>query len=179
MADPMTRPTQTLSSAPRVATIGYLLALGMLGPALSPYVGVWGDLANEGSVLWRFGIYGQLATSQFYVLVSLALFAVTAAAFGHRGVLRATGIVAIVLAVLLAAGGPFFALDYLQVKKSMTPIAFAPFKSTAFKVVGMAFLSVIVLITIAVATFRAARVFKDSRPPRGPAAPLGVGRAAP
>lgn len=160
-------PRTTLAKVPKAGLITYLTSLALLGPAFSPLIGIWGETANVGSVMWRFGLYGQLASVQFYFFTALALAALAAGALGHRKLLLALGLAATLLTLLLIAGGPFFALDYLQLKKSMSSIAFVPFKTTAFKVVAMAILGVPVMALIAISSMRAARALKGDKRLRG------------
>lgn len=168
----------SLTSVPMAGPACYLICLALLGPAFSPLVGIWGEAANVGGVLWRFGVYGQLASVQFYLFTALAIAALAAGALGHRGTLLAVGLAAALLTLLLMAGGPLFALDYLQLKKSMSPVAFAPFKTVAFKVVAMALLGVPVMAFLAINSIRASRALKGDKRSRGTGqgSPLVAGR---
>ena len=171
-------PRTALAKLPMAGVVTYLTSLALLRPAFSPLIGIWGEAANVGSVMWRFGLYGQLAIVQFYFFTALALAGLAAGALGHRKLLLALGAAATLLTLLLVAGGPFFALDYLQLKKSMSSIAFVPFKTTAFKVVAMAMLGVPVMALIAISSIQAARALRgDKRLSRtGPGSPVIGGR---
>jgi hypothetical protein len=143
----------------RAAPAAYLLALAVLGPFLTPQIGIWNPLGgvSVGSLSWRFGFLGLIYSSLFYLLVALLLAALAAGYLGHRRTLLGLGIVSVVLAVLLAAGLPLFALDTLQLRKTLTAAAFAPYKTAAIKGAALAVLAVPIFFVFSLGALKAWR----------------------
>lgn len=164
--------TVSLSLLPRPSATGHLLALALIGPFLSPLLGIWGPTANVGSVIWRFGAYGLLMGGQFYLFAALGVSGLVAAFMGQRRTLMGLSIVATILAVLFALGLPAFILDFLQLKRTMNATAFGPFKTTGIKVAAMAVVGIPILALIALVLRRAGRGFEPERKPR--ASPLAA-----
>ena len=93
MASAMT----TEPSAPALACRGaggilYLVSLALLGPFFSPWFGIWSNALHVGTTTWRFGVYGQLAATQFYLFLALGVAALIAARLSHRKVLFGLGV---------------------------------------------------------------------------------------
>lgn len=155
------------SGAPlsRAAPAAYLLALAVLGPFLTPQIGIWDPIGgvSVGSLSWRFGFLGLIYSSLFYLLIALLLATLTAGFFGHRRALFGLGIVSIMLSVLLLAGLPFFALDTLQLRKTLTPTAYEPYKTAAIKAAALAVLAVPIFLAFSLGALKAARGLPGSR----------------
>ena len=155
------------SGAPlsRAAPAAYLLALAVLGPFLTPQIGIWDPVGgvSVGSLSWRFGFLGLIYSSLFYLLIALLLATLTAGYFGHRRALLGLGIVSVVLSLLLLAGLPFFALDTLQLRKTLTPAAFEPYKTAAIKGAALAVLAVPIFFLFSVGALKASRALPGSR----------------
>lgn len=164
----------SLTSVPMAGPACYLICLALLGPAFSPLVGIWGEAANVGGVLWRFGVYGQLASVQFYLFAALAISGLVAASLGHRKTLLALGAAAAVVTLLLAVGLPLFVLDFLQIKRSMSPVAFGPFRTAGSKVLAMGAIGIPILAFIALYLARSGKALGPSRRPRS--APVMTGQ---
>jgi hypothetical protein len=155
------------SGAPlsRAAPAAYLLALAVLGPFLTPLIGIWDPVGgvSVGSLSWRFGFLGLIYSSLFYLLIALLLATLAAGYFGHRRALFGLAIVSLILTVLLMGGLPFFALDTLQLRKTLTPAAFEPYKTAAIKGAALAVLAVPLLLTFSLGALKAARGLPGSR----------------
>ena len=155
------------SGAPlsRAAPAAYLLALAVLGPFLTPQIGIWDPIGgvSVGSLSWRFGFQGLIYSSLFYLLIALLLATLTAGFFGHRRALFGLGIVSIMISVLLLAGLPFFALDTLQLRKTLTPAAYEPYKTAAIKGAALAVLAVPIFLAFSLGALKAARGLSGSR----------------
>jgi len=168
MAETMNEPrTLSLSLLPRPGATGHLLALALIGPFVSPLLGIWGASANVGSVIWRFGAFGLLMGGQFYLFAALAASGLAAAYLGQRRVLMGLSVVASILALLFAIGLPAFVLDFLQLKRTMSVTAFGPFKTAGIKVAGMAVLGIPILALIALFLRGAGKALEPQRRPRG------------
>lgn len=164
---------KSLARYPIPGATGYLLSIALLGPFLSPLIGIWGETANVGSVLWRFGAYGLVLGGLFYLLVALAIAALLAAAQGQRKTLLALGVATTILTLLLAVGLPPFVLDFLQLKRSLNPTAFGLLQTTGIKVIAMGIVGIPVLALTANFMVRAGKALEPERRPRGaPAAGL-------
>ena len=155
------------SGAPlsRAAPAAYLLALAVLGPFLTPQIGIWNPTGgvSVGSLSWRFGFQGLIYSSLFYLLIALLLATLTAGYFAHRRALFGLGIASIILSVLLAAGLPLFALDTLQLRKTLAPAAFEPYKTAAIKGAALAVLAVPIFLVFSLGAIKAARGLPGSR----------------
>lgn len=152
---------------PRPGVTAGLLALALLGPFFSPLIGIWGESAKVGSVLWRFGAYGLVIGGQFYVLAALAVAGLAAASLEQRRILFALAAGTWFLALLLAVGLPLFVLDFLQLKKLMDPKGFGPFKTAAFKVFAMGAMVVPILVFVGFQLRRAGKAIAPNNRPRG------------
>ena len=157
----------------RVAPAAYLLALAVLGPFLTPQIGIWDPIGgvSVGSLSWRFGFQGLIYSSLFYLLLALLLATLTAGYFGHRRALLGLGIVAVMCSVFLMAGLPFFALDTLQLRKTLTPKAFEPYQTAAIKGAALAVLAVPIFLVFSLGALKAARGLPGSRGQNGRQAP--------
>jgi hypothetical protein len=65
--------------------------------------------------------------------------------------------------VLLLAGLPFFALDTLQLRKTLTPTAFQPYKTAAIKGAALAVLAVPIFLVFSLGALTAWRALPGSR----------------
>lgn len=145
------------------APAAYLIALAVLGPFLTPQIGIWHTDAAVGSLTWRFGFQGLIYSSLFYLLLALLLAALTAAYFSHRRILVALGIAGLAAAVLLLAGLPIFALDTLQLRKTITPTIFVSYKEAAMKGAALGALAVPVFLVFGFGVLKASRSIPGSR----------------
>lgn len=73
-----------------------------------------------GSLQWRFSMVGILLGNSGNILLGAGLFGLTAALAGNRKLLRAIGIVGIVMAVVTLAVVLLFALDAVQMRRLAT-----------------------------------------------------------
>ncbi|HSE53161.1 MAG TPA: hypothetical protein VLB00_13290 [Gemmatimonadales bacterium] len=149
----------------RAAPAAYLVALAVLGPFLTPQIGIWEPLGgvSVGSLSWRFGFLGLIYSSLFYLLIALLLATLTAGYFAHRRVLFGLGIASVILSVLLLAGLPFFALDTLQLRKTLTATAFQPYKTAAIKGAALAVLAVPIFLVFSLGALKASRALPGWR----------------
>ncbi|HEV8151268.1 MAG TPA: hypothetical protein VGP61_13900 [Gemmatimonadales bacterium] len=93
-------------------------------------------LANPpapGQPAWRFGAFGLLMSRASMLLVADVLLFVPAVALEQRRVLRALGVIHLGLALGLLAGLSLFALDWLQIRKSVRETATRPFDGAALR----------------------------------------------
>lgn len=166
MASAMT----TEPRAPALASLPgaslYLVSLALLGPFFSPWFGIWSNALHVGTTTWRFGVYGQLAATQFYLFMALGVAALIAARLSHRKVLFGLGVTAGLIGLALMAAGLSFILDFFQLRRSMNPAMFAPLRIAGFKVVAMVMLGAPLLLLICWNTLSAARQLKTGIRPR-------------
>ena len=147
----------------RAAPAAYLVALAVLGPFLTPQIGIWHADASVGSLNWRFGFVGLIYSSLFYLLLALLLATLTAGYFAHRRTLIALGIAGVAAAVLLLAGLPLFALDTLQLRKTINPTIFVSYKEAAMKGAALGALAVPVFLVFGFGVLKASRSIPGSR----------------
>lgn len=148
------------SRAPAAAA--YLIAFAVLGPFLTPQIGIWNAPA-VGSMEWRFGFQGLIYGSLFYLLLALLLAALTAGYFSHRRTLVAVGVVAVAAAVLLLAGLPFFVLDTLQLRKALNPGVFQSYKEAAMKGAALGALAIPVFLVFGHGIIKGSRSIPGAR----------------
>jgi hypothetical protein len=91
--------------------IAFLLILVPLADLL-----IRGFPPQFGSLQWRFGIVGVLFSNLGTILLGAGLVGLIAAFNGHRGMLRALGYVALLVAAVILALLVLFALDAVQVR---------------------------------------------------------------
>jgi hypothetical protein len=109
-------------------------------------------------VSWRFGAYGLLTNALVTPILGLAIVLVVS---GFRSQRRPIGIIAVVagmLALILIGGFALFVLDYLQLRQAVGTAARGPYDSAAFKAMIVAGLEAAVLLSLAVAGFRASGI---------------------
>jgi hypothetical protein len=147
----------------RAAPAAYLLALALLGPFLTPHIGIWHADASVGSLNWRFGFAGLIYSSLFYLLLALLLAALAAGYFAHRRTLVTVGVVAVVAAAVLLAGLPIFALDTLQLRKTLNPGIFQSYKEAAMKGAALGALAIPVFLVFGLGALKASRALPRSR----------------
>ena len=162
----------------RLAAVAYLIALALLGPFFSAHIGAWSGEAPVGSMTWRYGIYGVVVNTQFYLMIALVLAAAAAVVLSHARMLTVVMVVTALFMLFLLAGAPVFVLDTLQMRKSMSRLAFQPYRQPAMQAALQAGLAVPVFLVILIGSFRARRamVAARSRETRTVAPPIIGGR---
>jgi hypothetical protein len=103
--------------------------------------------AEAGSLQWRFGTVGLLFGNLGTVVLGLSLAGLLSAISGNRKLLRAIGLIAIVLAVVLAALLVLFGLDAIQIRRL---VAVPMRRGIVISTAGAAFASVMGMIALAV-----------------------------
>jgi hypothetical protein len=109
-------------------------------------------------VSWRFGAYGLLTNSLVTPILGLAILIVLGGLRQRRRPTALTGAVCAVLALLLVGGFALFVLDYLQLRQAVGVAARGPYDSAAFKAMIVAVLEAGVLLSLAIAAFRASGI---------------------
>jgi hypothetical protein len=155
-----------------VGVAGYFLAINLIGPFLSPLLGIWGGRVPIGSLTWRFGFLGLVFNGQFYLLLSLFTATLIAGFLGHRRVMSVISFAALAITALLLFGLPVFSLDTLQMRRSMSPAAFLPFKLSAMKAAAQAAIGIPIFLTIFVTSRRASKALRPARSSSKAAGPL-------
>lgn len=110
---------------------------------------------RPGEVSWRFGAYGLITNSLVTPILGLAIIMIVSE---HQGWSRSVAVIAAVcaaLALILIAGFALFVLDYIQLRQAVGQAARGPYDSAAFKAMVIAALEAGVLLSMAVAGFRA------------------------
>ncbi len=110
---------------------------------------------RPGEVSWRFGAYGLLTNSLVTPILGLAIILVLSGLRQRKRAAALTGAVCAALALLLIGGFALFVLDYLQLRQAVGVAARGPYDSAAFKAMVVAVLEAGVLLSMAVAGFRA------------------------
>ena len=132
-----------------------------------------------GTVQWRFAALGLLAGNLGTVMLGVGLLGLVAALAGHRRVLRALGITAMVAGVLLVAALGLFTLDALQVRRSANPQFLQALTVSSMGALFTGVLGVVALFSIGVGAWTATRVTRrpvaaGRGPSKAPASPLVV-----
>ncbi|MGH7517755.1 MAG: hypothetical protein ACREOC_09830 [Gemmatimonadales bacterium] len=113
---------------------------------------------RPGEVSWRFGAYGLLTNSLVSPILGLAIILVLSGFRQRRGATAITAAVSALLALFLIGGFALFVLDYLQLRQAVGTAARGPYDSAAFKAMIVAALEGGVLLSMAIAGFRASGV---------------------
>lgn len=132
-----------------------------------------------GTLQWRFATVGLLLGNYGTILLGAGLVGLVAAITGNRGVLRAVGIGAIVMAVLTLAVILMFGLDAVQIRRLAAPNFKRPILTSSAGALFNGVLGAIAWIAMgrgALAASRAARVIAPRGSTRA-ASPLVVGSA--
>lgn len=119
---------------------------------------------------WRFGAFGLLMTRVSVFLIADVILFAAALGLAHRRVLRALGVIHLLLALLLLAGLGLFTLDWLQVRTQMPAQGSQSLDLAGARAAGMAALACALCGWAGLATLRATRLGKSRRD--GSAAPL-------
>ena len=136
---------------------------------------------EAGSLQWRFGTVGLLFGNLGTVVLGLTLAGFLAAVAGQRGLLRGIGMVAILLAIILAALLVLFGLDAIQIRRL---VAIQMRRGILISSVGAAFAAVMAMIALlvggrgALLASRAERGVSERRTKPAPS-PLVAQAAAP
>jgi hypothetical protein len=146
-----------------IAPAGYLIAVALLGPFLSPLVGSFTGVVPIGSLAWRFGAFGLFFGSHFYLVLALLVAACAAAALGHRNALFTIALFSLVACIMMLAALPIFSLDTLQMRRALKPDAFQPYRVGALKAAAQAGLGVAILFILFRGSLRAARALPHTR----------------
>lgn len=148
-----------------LAPAAYLIALGMLGPLISPQIGVW-DSSLFGTTSWRYGLFGLIVGNQFYLMIALALVAAAASVRLHRRVLLLVAVISAIMSLLLLVGTPLFILDTLQLRRGMAPGMFLRVRQGAAQATAQVALALPVFLVMAFACWKARRAIAGTRADR-------------
>jgi hypothetical protein len=166
-------------SADRHARPLYFVALLLIGLPLLDFVGSALPL-RLGSIEWRFGAFGVLSgfllTPMLGVLVAIG----AATVLGHQRVVRAIGIVSVVVGIVLVAALTLFLLDAIQLRGAVPHEQMTAFKATAARAVIKALAGAAAFIWIGVVGMRGAAEEPAPAKPRRPTAggaPMLVAKA--
>ncbi len=110
-------------------------------------IGLRSMSAEAGSLQWRFGTVGLLFGNLGTVVLGLSLAGLLAAISGNRKMLRAIGLIAIILAVVLAALLVLFGLDAIQIRRL---VAIPMRRGVLISSAGAAFSSLMGMLALAV-----------------------------
>ncbi|MES2304375.1 MAG: hypothetical protein V4558_02670 [Gemmatimonadota bacterium] len=138
--------TGTTLSARAQALIPALVTI-LVVAALSPFADVILPRMplQLGEVQPRFQIYGLLLAAGPQVAMLLAVIAAIALFGGYRIGVRIAALFALVMAVLFAFLVPFFALDFLQVRRQVNQEMIKGFDMASMKTGAMGFLLALLL----------------------------------
>lgn len=141
----------------------YAVAIAMLLPSLMEWLLVSFPY-RFGTAQWRFGTVGMLFNSILgNPIIALVVGAFAALHLGHRGVLRAIAVVALVLAVCLAVAGPLFVLDFLQLRASVNPQMKRAFDFTTLKATLTGILMFVTTLVLGLAAWRSSSANPQAR----------------
>lgn len=115
---------------------------------------------SPGAVVWRFGVFGLVATRATTLLVADVMLFAAAIGLEHRRVLRVLGALHLVLAVAVAAALAVFGLDTIQIRGLVGSGAERRFDSAAVRAAVAAALGIVVLGWAGIASLRAGRAMR-------------------
>ena len=120
------------------------------------------------SFQWRFGVYGLLATRVSILLVAEVMLFIAAVGLDHSNMLRALGLLNMVLALAALAGLGLFALDALQLRHLVRSGAARRYDTATLRAAGVAILGSILLAWSGIASVRAVGFGRGGRREEGP-----------
>lgn len=121
---------------------------------------------EPGAAAWRFGVFGLIVSRTSALVAGDVMLLASLWLLGSRVGLRIAGVMHLLVAAALVAGTGSFALDVLQLRKSIPPAASRQFTLSVLRAGALALGGVVVLGWAGVASIRAARGRK-SRPRDG------------
>jgi hypothetical protein len=124
--------------------LGYLACLALVGRYLSELAFLSTEAAPTGSIRWRYGFTGITFVSMKWLLVAFGASLVSAVMLKHRGVLKVLSVVGWSAVVLTGAALVIYALDFLQLRLSVSDAAQRKFTTISMRsgVVALAAISV-------------------------------------
>lgn len=142
---------------------GYLVALLLVVvPVADALARTWP--VRIGDERWRFGTMGIVLNAMVTPLLGVFLAMVTAALLEHGRTLQVIAVVTLVAAAAALAGIIGFALDYIQLRASVTDEALAGFDAAARKAILVGLLGGGVTLALGISGWRAARRITLIRP---------------
>ncbi|HEU4628294.1 MAG TPA: hypothetical protein VFS08_01065 [Gemmatimonadaceae bacterium] len=175
MTAPAARPT--LSLRPLYVAL-YAVAFGFIVPSTLEFLLVSYPY-RFGDMRWRFGAVGLLFNSVLLLpLVGLTIIAIAAVLLEHRRVARIASVLALVAAAAVVLLMPLFVLDYVQLRKIVSPPQLRAYDYTSLKAMLVAVLMFVIAIFVGIGGLRATRLPKVAaarRAPRKSANPVVVG----
>lgn len=148
----------------QVSTVALFIAIVIVVDQTLDVVISAAPSAKPSDVFWRFGAFGLIAGKLPFLLIADLLLVMVAAANGSRIWLRLLGSLNILMAALLAAVMLGFALDALQVRRSVRPEVVATFLYSMLRAGVTAILSLGTLVTLGWGSWRAAGRRAAERP---------------
>jgi hypothetical protein len=115
-----------------------------------------------GNEQWRFGFFGVTSNYLVSLIFGLLLAGMTAALAGHRGMLRATAVVAGLFAVVELVMCFGFVLDTIQVRMAVRPDQEHLFKIGAVKTAGKMGFCLIATACVSLGAFKALTPLKTT-----------------
>ncbi len=138
--------------------VAFLLIASPLADLVAAFLPV-----RPGEVSWRFGAYGLVTNALVTMILGLAIIMVVNGFRQGRRAIALTATVCAVLALFLIGGFALFVLDYLQLRQAVGVAARGPYDSAAFKAMIVAVLEAGVLVSMAIAGFRASGITDAAR----------------
>lgn len=115
---------------------------------------------------WRFGVTGSFELLVGTFVVGIGLLVLAAWLLGHRIVLRAVSVSALVIACLMVLGAASFTLDVVQLRRMVRPDLLGGFQLAAGKAAVSALLAIIALAVLGYRGIVASRAPQNERAPR-------------
>ncbi|MEP6492901.1 MAG: hypothetical protein ABJF01_09500 [bacterium] len=112
---------------------------------------------------WRFGFFGLMANALMLPMIGLLIAFMASAYFEHKAFQRVLGILSAVVAVGIVAVLGLFALDAVQLRPDVKPVAQLAFKVASLTAAFKYLLGLITLSTFALASLRAPRLPRTAR----------------
>lgn len=125
-----------------------------------------------GTLQWRFATAGLLLGNYGTIILGVALLGLVATLAGDRGVLRAAGIVALVMAAVTLGVLALFLLDAVQIRKLASPNFKRPILTSSIGALFTGLLGMVAWLSIA----RAALTARRAAATRGTAGTRDAGR---
>lgn len=110
---------EELNRRPVLLAVYPVAALIVLAPTIEVVAGAWPF--QPGELSWRFGVGGIVLKSLVTPLLGIMLAMAAGVALEHRRVVRALGVVCLLVAVATVLTAAMFTLDFLQLRSIVDP----------------------------------------------------------
>ncbi len=149
---------------PLIAAVYAVAAFMILVPLIEVTLSVWPLRFNQ--TAWRFGTFGLISQSIMTPLLGIVLLVASAVLLDHRRTLHMSAVFVSLIALLLVAGLPLFALDAIQMRVQVRAEALRAFHFSSTMAAVKMTAALMVVVLLAIGAWKAARSSTKRAPAR-------------